>query len=104
IAAVCVLEDDPLFNAGYGSVLTSAGTVEMDAAVVTATPPLRMTGLPVIRSGGVVLVSRVCNPVQLARAVMDLTPHLLLGGRGAERLARPAGVATCRPAAMVSPR
>lgn len=77
-AAVEVLEDAPLFNAGRGSVLTSAGTVEMDAAV--AVGPERTTG-------AVACVTRVRNPVRLARLVMERTPHVLVAGRGAEALA-----------------
>jgi len=108
VATVVALEDDPLFNAGYGSVLTTAGHVEMDAAVMTATRPhphddpasiinqARWVLAPAgpgrapadaveVNAGGVVLVSRVRNPIVLARAVMERTPHLLLGGPGAER-------------------
>lgn len=112
VAAVMALEDDPLFNAGYGSVLTVEGRVEMDAGVMVSDlkpkdardlPPMRR-GVAKIRAGGVVLVSRVRNPIQLARAVMERTPHLLMGGAGAERLARDAGVRTCRPDQLISER
>ncbi len=107
VAAVVVLEDDPLFNAGYGSYLTTAGTVEMDAAVTTARPlERRARGRApfAIGIGGVVMVRRVRNPILLARAVMERTPHVLMGGVGAERLAREAGLRLCRPEAMVAPR
>ena len=128
VATVVALENDPLFNAGYGSVLTTAGRVEMDAAVMTATRSQRalaeraanVNGARVasgpagrraaradalqIRAGGVVLVSRVRNPIELARAVMERTPHLLMGGAGAERVARQAALALCRPQDLVSPR
>lgn len=127
VATVVALEDDPLFNAGYGSVLTTAGRVEMDAAVMTATRPrphydpaaiinhARRAIAPdgrgrvpadavEVNAGGVVLVSRVRNPIVLARAVMERTPHLLLGGAGAERLAREAGLRLCRPADLISQR
>jgi L-asparaginase / beta-aspartyl-peptidase len=77
-AAVEILEDAPEFNAGRGSVLTSAGTVEMDAAV--AVGPDRTTG-------AVACVTRVRNPVRLARLVMERTPHVLVAGAGAEALA-----------------
>ncbi len=103
-AAVALLEDDPLFNAGFGSVLTTEGKVEMDAAVATAR---RTTAHPAgseVRTGGVVLVSRVRNPIRLARAVMDLTPHVLLAGAGAEHLARHARIPLCRPETLVSQR
>jgi beta-aspartyl-peptidase (threonine type) len=117
---VKMLEDDPLFNAGYGSVLTLDGQVEMDAAVMVAehsrtnqSSPNGASGAAArdsatamirIRAGGVVLVSRVRNPILLARAVMELTPHVLLGGAGAERLARRAGLELCRPDELISER
>jgi beta-aspartyl-peptidase (threonine type) len=107
VAAVVMLEDDPLFNAGYGSYLTTAGTVEMDAAVTTARPlQRRARGREpfAIGVGGVVMVRRVRNPILLARAVMERTPHILMGGAGAERLAREAGLRLCRPEAMVAAR
>jgi len=113
IATVVALEDDPLFNAGYGSVLTTEGRVEMDAAVmvadrksagVTAPGGSPETGTHLLRAGGVVLVSRVRNPILAARAVMDRTPHVLLGGVAAERLARKAGLRMCRPEQLISQR
>jgi beta-aspartyl-peptidase (threonine type) len=103
VAAVRILEDNELFNAGYGSCLTTAGRVEMDAAVMNA----RRDGSgrrATIEAGGVVLVGRVRNPILLARAVMERTPHVLMGGTGAEQLARQAGVPTRRPSAMISQR
>ena len=110
IATVSALEDDGLFNAGYGSVLTTAGRPEMDAGVMVAE---RMPSAPAdggtrrritLRAGGVVLVSRVRNPIQVARAVMERTPHVLFGGVAAERIARQAGLRLCRPDQLVSPR
>jgi len=125
VATVVALENNPLFNAGYGSVLTIAGRVEMDAAVMTATRPherpndrynadgtrstisssaRRRAAAVDVRAGGVVLVSRVRNPIELARAVMERTPHLLMGGAGAEALARQSGLRMCRPADLISQR
>ena len=105
VAAVTILEDDPSFNAGYGSVLTAEGRVEMDAAVMTAARRGRSRATPPeLRAGGVILISRVRNPIRLARAVMELTPHLLMAGAGAERIARRAGIRLCRPSEMISPR
>jgi beta-aspartyl-peptidase (threonine type) len=77
VAAVEVLEDAPLFNAGRGSVLTTDGAVEMDAAVMDSAR----------RVGAACAVRRVRHPVRLARAVMEQTGHVLLAGAGAERLA-----------------
>jgi L-asparaginase / beta-aspartyl-peptidase len=109
VATICALEDNGLFNAGYGSVLTTAGRPEMDAGIMAADAApggasahgkRRVT----LRAGGVVLVSRVRNPILLARAVMERTPHMLIGGAAAERLARQAGLRLCRPEQLVSPR
>lgn len=82
-AAVRVLEDHPGFNAGLGSVLTSAGRVEMDACVADGATR---------RFGAVAAVSRLANPVSAARAVMEDGRHVLLVGEGAERFAFGAGL------------
>lgn len=84
IAAVAVLEDDDLWNAGRGSALTSAGTVEMDASVADGRGR---------RLGGVACVTGIRHPVEAARAVMDDGRHVLLAGPGAEAFARSHGLA-----------
>lgn len=94
-AAVVVLEDDPLFNAGVGSALTADGTIEMDASVMDG------SGL---RAGAVALLTRVRNPVGLARAVLEDGQHVLLAGEGAERFAVQRGVVLCAPEALVTAR
>jgi len=105
VATVRELENHPLFNAGYGSVLTADGTVEMDASLVAATVRGAPRGRRVdLRGGAVAAVSRVRNPIELARAVMERTPHLLMVAAGAEAIARQAGIELCAPAAMISPR
>lgn len=81
-ASVCVLEDDPLFNAGRGSVFTHDGRHEMDAAI--------MAGVD-LRAGAVAAVGFIKNPIRLARRVMEETPHVLLCGKGAEEFARETG-------------
>ncbi|WP_116133973.1 isoaspartyl peptidase/L-asparaginase family protein [Tropicimonas sp. IMCC34043] len=83
-AAVCVLEDDPLFNAGRGAVFTSAGAQEMDAAVMDGRDR---------RAGAVAGIFGPKNPVLLARAVMERTGHVCLIGPNALELARAAGLA-----------
>lgn len=75
-AAVRVLEDDEGLNAGFGSVLTIDGTVELDAGIADGS---RGT------FGAVIGVS-VANPITLARRVLDQTPHVMLAGAGASRL------------------
>jgi L-asparaginase / beta-aspartyl-peptidase len=82
-AAVCALEDDPLFNAGRGAVFTRAGTQEMDAAVMDGRDR---------RAGAVAGVFGPKNPVLAARAVMDRSPHVLLIGEGAMLFCREAGL------------
>lgn len=82
VAAVSVLEDDPLFNAGTGSVLNVDGEVELDAGVMVS------EGL---RTGNVAALQSVKNPVQVARRIMEQTEHVLIAGEGAQRLARSLG-------------
>lgn len=79
VAAVCVMEDLPLFNAGRGATFTAAGRNELDAAVMDGAT---------LRAGAVTLVTRVKNPVKLAKLVMERTQHVMLAGAGAEALAR----------------
>lgn len=85
-AAVVVLEDDPLFNAGRGSVFTHEGKIEMDAAIMDGKR---------LRAGAVAAVRNVKNPVRLARKVMEQSGHILLIGDGAYRFAEEAGVELC---------
>jgi len=94
VAAVTVLEDSPLFNAGVGSALNREGFVEMDAAVMDGETRA---------CGGVAAVRDVRNPVQLAREVMD-SEHVLLAGEGASRFARERGIPACDPASLVTRR
>jgi L-asparaginase / beta-aspartyl-peptidase len=98
IASVVILEDDALFNAGYGSTLNADGAVEMDASVMLASSSSEG------HAGAVAAVTRVKNPVQLARAVMEHTPHLLMTGIGAELIARESGLAMCSPQDLIAPR
>jgi beta-aspartyl-peptidase (threonine type) len=94
VAAVVVLEDSPLFNAGRGAVLTSAERVEHDAAVMCGHR----------RRGGAVAASTVArHPVRLARHVLEHTRHVLIVGRGADSLAVEAGLETVDPAWFVLP-
>ena len=82
-AAVVELENFHLFNAGKGSVFTHAGKNEMDAAIMDGQD---------LNAGAVAFVKNVKNPIKLARLVMDRTPHILLGGGGADEFARQMGV------------
>jgi isoaspartyl peptidase/L-asparaginase-like protein (Ntn-hydrolase superfamily) len=82
-AALVVLEDSPLFNAGRGSCFNSAGEIEMDASIMDGAK---------LRAGAVAAVKRIRNPILAARAVMQKTRHVLLAGEGAERFARKQGL------------
>jgi L-asparaginase / beta-aspartyl-peptidase len=95
LAAVELLEDSPLFNAGRGSVLTGDGVAEMDAAVMWG---------PDRGAGAVAAVTTVRHPVALARAVMSQTPHVLIAGAGAERLAERLGLERMDPEWFVTDR
>ena len=78
-AAIIILEDNPLFNAGKGSVYTSEERQEMDASIMTGKDN---------EAGAVSSVTNVKNPISLARHVMEETPHVMFTSSGAEKLAR----------------
>jgi beta-aspartyl-peptidase (threonine type) len=82
-AAVRVLEDSPLFNAGRGAVFSHEGVNELDASIMDGRS---------LRAGAVAGITRVRNPVDLARLVMDHSPHVLLTGAGAEEFALEHGI------------
>lgn len=77
-AAIVVLEDSPLFNAGHGAVFNSQGTNELDAAVMDGKTR---------NAGAVTGVRHIRNPIMLARHVMNESPHVMLAGSGAEEFA-----------------
>jgi beta-aspartyl-peptidase (threonine type) len=82
-AAVTVLEDDPTFDAGRGSFLTSDGRVQLDALLMDGG---RM------KAGGVACVERLRNPIQAARLVLEQSPHVYFVGAGAEEFAQSHGM------------
>lgn len=82
-ACASLLEDDPIFNAGCGSVLNENGQVEMDAAIMDGRD---------LSAGGVACVTNIANPIQLARQVMTESEHVLLISEGAMRFADHCGV------------
>lgn len=88
-AAIVVMEDSPLFNAGRGSCFNAEGEIEMDASVMEGER---------LRAGAVAAVRRIRNPVLAARLVMEKTRHVLLAGDGAEKLARRYGLKLESPA------
>lgn len=85
---VAWLEDCPLFNAGRGAVFTHDGHNELDASIMDGTTQ---------KAGAVGSVTTVKNPIRLARAVMDKSPHVFLTGRGAEQFAAENGIELTDP-------
>ena len=82
-AAINVMEDSPLFNAGKGAVYNSEGKQEMDASIMDG---------KTLKAGAVAGVNHIKNPILAARVVMDSTKHVLLSGKGAEILAEKYGI------------
>ena len=91
--AIVILEDLPLFNAGKGSVYTEMETQEMDSSIMDG-----KSG----KGGAVAGVSKVKNPVLLARMVMDKTEHVMLIGSGAEKFAEEIGIELVDPSYFYS--
>jgi len=94
-SAVRSLEDHPRFNAGRGSVLTVDGTVEMDASIMEGDR---------LECGAVAAVTRIANPITLARRVLEGRRHVLLVGPGAIQFARSSGIAECAAESLVTDR
>ena len=94
-AAVTVMEEDPTFDAGRGSFLTSDGRVQLDALLMDGG---RM------KAGGVACVERLRNPIQAARLVLEQSPHVYFVGAGAEEFARSHGMALIDNAEFVLDR
>jgi beta-aspartyl-peptidase (threonine type) len=88
IAAICVLEDSPLFNAGRGAVFTADERNELDASIMDGRD---------LRAGAVAGVTIVKNPITGARAVMEKTPHVLLMGGGADAFCKDQGLTIVDP-------
>ncbi|MBC7909092.1 MAG: isoaspartyl peptidase/L-asparaginase, partial [Pyrinomonadaceae bacterium] len=82
-AAIKIMEDSPLFNAGKGAVFTSEGTIELDASIMDG---------KTLKAGSVAGVKHLKNPVSVARLVMEQSPHVMLIGDGAEAFAKQKGV------------
>jgi beta-aspartyl-peptidase (threonine type) len=93
--AVKTMEDNPLFNAGKGAVLTHKGEAEMDAAIMEGKQ---------LRAGAIAGVTHVKNPIELARLVMEKSPHVMLIGPGAEEFALEQGVTLMPSSYFITPR
>jgi len=80
---ITMLEDSPHFNAGKGAVFTAEGTNELDASIMDGSN---------LRAGAVAGLTRIKNPILLARSVMERSPHVMMVGVGAEIFAREVGM------------
>lgn len=94
-AAIIVLEDNPLFDAGIGSHLNREGQVELDAIVMDG---------KTLRAGSVAAAQRIRNPIRLARAVLESCEHMMLVGTGAEKFAVERGFELCEPEELIVER
>ena len=83
-ASINILEDSPLFNAGKGAVFTHDQTNELDASIMDGAT---------LNAGAVAGVMHIKNPIDLARSVMDNSPHVFMYGQGAEAFAKDQGFA-----------
>jgi beta-aspartyl-peptidase (threonine type) len=88
VAAITVLEDSPLFNAGKGAVFNHDGKNELDAAIMDGRT---------LAAGAVAGLHRVKNPIALARSIMERSPHVMLIGDGAEEFAKAQGIELVDP-------
>jgi len=93
--AVRALEDDPRFNAGRGSVLNRDGVVEVDASIMEGDR---------LQCGAVAALSRIANPITVARRLLESRRQVLLVGEGALAFARSVGIPECDPASLVTDR
>jgi beta-aspartyl-peptidase (threonine type) len=94
-AAVHLMEDSGVLNAGRGAVLNHAGFAELDASIMRGSDRA---------AGAVAAVRHIANPIDLARLVMDRSPHVLLVGEGAEQFAREQGIALKTADYFITPR
>jgi L-asparaginase / beta-aspartyl-peptidase len=88
IAAIVVMEDSPLFNAGKGAVFSNAGRIELDASIMDGST---------LMAGSVAGVTTICNPIRAAHAVMTQSPHVMLIGHGAAAFAAEEGLEIVDP-------
>lgn len=87
-AAIRVMEDSPLFNAGKGAVFTNEGKNELDAAIMDGKTR---------KAGAIAGVTTIRNPITVARLVMEKSEHVMMTGRGAEQFAKEKGAEIVDP-------
>ena len=93
-AAIVVLENDPVFDAGLGSHLNLDGKVECDAIVMDGAT---------LRAGSAAALRRIRNPIRLARKILETCPHMMLVADGAERYANANGISLCDNKELITP-
>ncbi len=94
-AAIELMEDDPLFNAGRGAVFTAAGRNELDSAVMNGAD---------LTAGAVAGLTTTRHPIAAARAVMEKSPHVMLIGEGADTFAASVGLEQVDPSFFFTER
>jgi len=94
-AAIKIMEDDPLFNAGKGAVFTADGKNELDAAMMDGAT---------MKAGSVAGITRTRHPISAARAVMEKSPHVMLIGTGADQFAASVGLEQVDPSYFFTER
>jgi L-asparaginase / beta-aspartyl-peptidase len=94
-AAIVSLEDDPTFDAGFGSHLNRDGHVQLDAILMDGAS---------LNAGAVAAVERIRNPIRLARLVLENSEHMMLVGPGAEQFAAENGLPLCNPEELILDR
>ncbi len=95
IQAIMIMEENPTFNAGYGSVMNALGQIELDAGIMHG---------KTLDVGAVACLQNYLNPISIARKVMEKSEHVLLSGVGAARFAREYGFKPCPANALIIPR
>ena len=94
-ATIVILEDDPTFDAGFGSHLNRDGHVQLDAIIMNGAT---------LKAGAIAAVERVRNPIRLARCLLEKSEHMMLVGSGAEKFALEHDVPLCAPEDLVNER
>ena len=93
--AIIELEDEPVFDAGVGSHPNRDGKIQLDAILMNGAT---------LKSGAVVAVEQIRNPIHVARVILEKSEHMLLAGYGAEQFALEHGIAFCNPKELITER
>ena len=94
-SAIVILEDDPTFDAGFGSHLNTEGHVQLDAILMDG---------HTLKAGAVAAVEHIHNPIRLARTVLKYSEHMMLVAAGAEKFAEEHGIELCPPEDLIHER